>query len=47
MSKLILYVFILFMALIGGGSTVYVVLSFPVVLAWKIYRKIRYKENIM
>ena len=47
MSKLILYVFIVFMALIGGGSTVYVVLSFPVVLAWKIYRKIRYKENIM
>lgn len=37
--------------IIGGGaigiiSTLYITLSIPVVIGWKIYRKIRYKISV-
>lgn len=37
---------IMIIAILGGGvgilSTVYLTLSFPAVILWKIYRRIRY-----
>lgn len=36
--------------IVGGGvgiiSTLYMVLSIPAVLVWKVYRKIRYKKSL-
>ncbi len=34
------------MALLGGGSTVYIVVSFLGILMQKIYRKIRYGASL-
>ena len=34
------------MALIGGGSTIYIVVSFVGILCWKIYRKIRFGASL-
>lgn len=47
MSNLIIYLFIVFMAITGGFSTLYLVISLPTVIIWKIYRKIKYNEEIM
>lgn len=47
MSNPIIFLFIIFMTIIGGGSTIYVIVSLPVTIAYKIYRKIKYKESIM
>ena len=33
---------ILILMIIGGVSSLYIALSFPAVIVWKIYRKIRY-----
>ncbi len=37
---------VLIIAIVGGGvgiaSTLYLLLSLPIVIAWKFYRKIRY-----
>lgn len=34
------------MALLGGGSTIYIVVSFVGILLQKIYRKIRYGASL-
>ena len=34
------------MAIVGGGSTLVIVGSLPVVILWKIYRRIRYGYKI-
>ncbi len=34
------------MALLGGGSTIYIVVSFVGILMQKIYRKIRYGASL-
>lgn len=47
MSDILIYLIIIFMAALGGGSTIYVVCSLPVVIIYKIHRKIKYGENIM
>lgn len=47
MSNILTYLLILFMGILGGGSTIYVVCALPVVIIYKIYRKIKYGENIM
>lgn len=47
MSDVITYIFIFFMAILGGLSTIYVVLALPAVLIWKVYRKIKFGEKIM
>lgn len=47
MSDVITYIFIFFMTIFGGLSTIYVVLALPVVLIWKVYRKIKFGEKIM
>ncbi len=37
---------IIFMAVIGGLPTLYMVVSMPVILVWKIYRKFKYHISI-
>ena len=36
MSDILIYLIILFMAVLGGGSTIYVVCSLPVVIIYKM-----------
>lgn len=47
MNNILLWIMVLFMFICGGLSTLYVVISFPVVIIIKIYRKIKYGEKIM
>ena len=47
MSNILTYVMFFFMAIFGGLSTVYVVVSLPVVLGYKIFRKIKFGEKIL
>lgn len=42
MNKIVIYVFLGFMALVGGGSTLYLILSLVGMILYKAYRKIRY-----
>lgn len=37
---------IILMALLGGGSTIYIVVSFVGILCQKVYRKIRYGASL-
>lgn len=46
MKDIITYIFIGFMVIIGGGTSLYLVISLPAVIVWKIYRKIRYGYKI-
>ena len=34
------------MAIMGGGTSLFLVISLPAVIIWKIYRKIRYGYKI-
>ena len=47
MSNIFIYLFILFMGVLGGGSTIYVVSALPIVIIYKIHRRIKHGENIM
>ena len=47
MNNFITYIFIIFMVIVGGLSTIYVVFSLPVVLVYKIFRKIKFGEKIL
>ena len=47
MNNPFIYLIIIFMAVLGGGSTIYVVLALPVTIIYKIYRKIKFNESIM
>ncbi len=47
MSNIFIYLFILFMVVLGGGSTIYVVSALPIVIIYKIHRRIKHGENIM
>ena len=42
MGNILTIIMIIFMAVIGGGSTIFLVVSLPAVIIWKIYRKIKY-----
>ena len=42
MNQIVTMIFVIFMATIGGGSTIFLVISLPAVIIWKIYRKFRY-----
>ena len=42
MNQIVTMIFVIFMAIIGGGSTIFLVISLPAVIIWKIYRKFRY-----
>ena len=46
MGKIFEIFFLVFMAIVGGGATIYLVISLPAVIIWKIYRCIRYGYRI-
>lgn len=46
MNNFITYIFIIFMVIFGGFSTLYVVVSLPVTIIYKLYRKIKFGEKI-
>lgn len=46
MSNILTMVMLVIMGIVGGLSSIVLVLSFPVVLIWKIYRKIRYGYSL-
>ena len=41
-----MYLIIGLMALIGGGSTIYIVVSFVGILCQKVYRKLRFGASL-
>ena len=47
MNNFITYLFIIFMAIFGGFSTLYVVVSLPVTIIYKIFRRIKFGEKIL
>ena len=47
MSNILIYILIFFMVVFGGLSTIYVVISLPAVIVYKIFRKIKVKEKIL
>jgi len=47
MNNFITYLFIFFMVIFGGFSTLYVVLSLPVTIIYKIFRRIKFGEKIL
>lgn len=46
MSNILTIVMLVIMGIVGGLSSIVLVLSFPVVLIWKIYRTIRYGYSL-
>lgn len=42
MNNVVTIISFVTMAIMGGVSSLYLVISLPVVIIWKIYRKIRY-----
>lgn len=46
-GKILTYIMFAFMCIVGGGSTIYLVVAMPAVIVWKLYRWIRYRENPM
>ena len=46
MKQIFSYLFFGIMAIMGGGTSLLLVISLPAVIIWKIYRKIRYGYKI-
>lgn len=46
MKQIFLYLLFGIMAIMGGGTSLFLVISLPAVIIWKIYRKIRYGYKI-
>lgn len=42
MKQIFSYLIFGIMAIMGGGTSLFLVISLPAVIVWKIYRKIRY-----
>ena len=47
MGNIFTYIILGLMVICGGLSSMYVIISIPVVLVWKFFRKAKYGENIM
>lgn len=45
MNKIIGYILFGFMALVGGCSTLYLIVSMIVMILWKIYRMARFGDK--
>lgn len=45
MNKILIYIMLVFMGLVGGLSTLYLIVSFFVMIIWKLYRMIRYGDK--
>lgn len=46
MNQIFSYIIFGIMAIMGGGTSLFLVISLPAVIIWKIYRKIRYGYKI-
>ena len=46
MSNIFVFVIMALMGILGGFSSIYVLVSLPAIIIWKIYRKIRYGYKI-
>lgn len=46
MSQILFYIFFGIMAVIGGGSSLFIVAAMPAVFVWKVYRKLKYGYKI-
>lgn len=46
MNQIFSYIIVGIMAIMGVGTTLYLVISLPVVIIWKICRKIKYGYKI-
>lgn len=46
MKQIFSYLIFGIMAIMGGGTSLFFVISLPAVIIWKIYRKIRYGYKI-
>lgn len=42
MKDIITYIVVIFMGIVGGGASIYILVSIPAMLIWKIYRKFKY-----
>ena len=46
MNQVFLYIVFGLMAVMGGGSSLYLVVSMPAIIIWKIYRHFKYGYKI-
>lgn len=46
MNQVFSYIIFGIMVIMGGGTSLFLVISLPVIIIWKIYRKIRYGYKI-
>lgn len=46
MSQALTTLVFVLMCILGGFSSLYVVIALPVMIVWKIYRRVRYGEKI-
>lgn len=46
MNQIFSYFIFGIMAIMGGGSSLFIVISLPATIIWKIYRKIKYGYKI-
>ena len=44
-GQILIYAMFAFMCIMGGGSSIFVVLGIPALILWKLYRAVRYHEN--
>ena len=47
MGNIFTYIILGLMVICGGLSSLYVIISIPVVIVWIFFRKVKYGENIM
>ena len=46
MNQIFSYILVAIMALLGGGTSLALVIMLPAVIIWKIYRRVRYGIKI-
>ena len=46
MNQIFSYIIFGIMAIMGGGTSLLLIISLPAVIIWKIYRKIKYGYKI-
>lgn len=46
MSSIVIYLMVAVMGIVGGLTSLYLLVSIPVLLVWKIYRKIKYGYSL-
>ena len=46
MNQIVLYILFFISVIVGGGTSLYLLISIPAVIIWKIYRCIKYGYKI-